>query len=505
MQTRLGTGPSPLEVKDGFVTHPRVRERAILARDYQLAIASTCMRESTAVILPTGLGKTVIAALVIAQVLPAKVLFLAPTKPLVLQHAETCGRLLRLPAAAVLTGEVSPLKRKRLFAESGVVFATPQTVLADLDAGRYFLDAALVVYDEFHHAVEDYAYVPIAARYGGLALGLSASPGAGQKKVKQILANLRLTRVESRTRESPDVAPFLQELGEERLSVELSDGMLAIRTPLRELLLSALGKLRQYGFLRYKKVEYLSKSDIIACGSMLRGALAKRRSGKLFAAMKAQGTALQASHCLELLETQGVEPLKSYFAKSAEEGKKFIALPEAAHIRSLAELYGGESHPKLAALAGMVQEQLAQPESKVLVFTQFRDTIPSIVLALGSLPGARVAHFVGQASGSVKGMRQQEQSSVLEAFRKGETNVLVCTSVGEEGLDVPSVDLVVFYEPVPSAIRAIQRRGRAGRDAPGRVVVLIAKNTRDEGILSAMERREEKMERLVGRLTKKSS
>ena len=52
-------------------------------------------------------------------------------------------------------------------------------------------------------------------------------------------------------------------------------------------------------------------------------------------------------------------------------------------------------------------------------------------------------------------------------FRKGEFNVLVSSSIGEEGLHVPDVDLVVFYEAVPSEIRYIQRRGRTGRTTPG--------------------------------------
>ena len=58
--------------------------------------------------------------------------------------------------------------------------------------------------------------------------------------------------------------------------------------------------------------------------------------------------------------------------------------------------------------------------------------------------------------------------------------MLIATSVGEEGLDIPTADLVIFYEPVASEIRTIQRRGRTGRQRDGDVVVLIAEDTRDE-------------------------
>ena len=49
------------------------------------------------------------------------------------------------------------------------------------------------------------------------------------------------------------------------------------------------------------------------------------------------------------------------------------------------------------------------------------------------------------------------------------TSSLVATSIAEEGLDIPEVDLVVFYEPIPSEIRYIQRRGRTGRKTAGNV------------------------------------
>ena len=109
--------------------------------------------------------------------------------------------------------------------------------------------------------------------------------------------------------------------------------------------------------------------------------------------------------------------------------------------------------------------------------------------------------FVGQSSrdGS-EGLTAKQQVERLDEFREGSANVLVATSVGEEGLDIPSADLVIFYEPVTSEIRTIQRRGRTGRHREGEVVVLIAEETRDEGAWAAAERREEYMRRAVHRV-----
>src|SRR5207245_11704099 len=118
-------------------------------------------------------------------------------------------------------------------------------------------------------------------------------------------------------------------------------------------------------------------------------------------------------------------------------------------------------------------------------------------------PSVRPMRFVGQASrGEDIGLSQKEQVDILDRFRGGAVNVLVATAIGEEGLDIPQVDLVVFYEPVPSEIRTIQRRGRTGRSAAGRVVTLVTKDTRDEAYLYSARRKERKMHVELDRLRK---
>ena len=104
-----------------------------------------------------------------------------------------------------------------------------------------------------------------------------------------------------------------------------------------------------------------------------------------------------------------------------------------------------------------------------------------------------------------KGMDQKKQTEVLDRFRDGQFSVLVSSSIGEEGLHVPDVDLVIFYEAVPSEIRSIQRRGRTGRTRPGRVIILLAEGTIDEGYYYSSINREKFMKTLVstGTVTKR--
>ena len=97
-------------------------------------------------------------------------------------------------------------------------------------------------------------------------------------------------------------------------------------------------------------------------------------------------------------------------------------------------------------------------------------------------------------------MTQENQKQVIQDFRNGAFRVLVATSIGEEGLDIPSVDAVVFYEPVPSEIRNIQRKGRAGRISYGEVVILVTKDTKDETYLMISRNREKRMREIVLRI-----
>ncbi|KAJ2815360.1 3'-5' DNA helicase, partial [Coemansia sp. 'formosensis'] len=79
-----------------------------------------------------------------------------------------------------------------------------------------------------------------------------------------------------------------------------------------------------------------------------------------------------------------------------------------------------------------------------------------------------------------RGQTQKEQLAVLGRFRKGETNIIVATCVGEEGLDIGEVDLIINYDAPSSPIRLLQRIGRTGRARRGKVVVFLAKGTREE-------------------------
>jgi Fanconi anemia group M protein len=495
------------------------------AREYQKRIAEVATATNTLVVLPTGLGKTIIAIMVTAEMLEnrpgSKVMVLAPTRPLVLQHLRSFGAELKLPegSMAALMGTVDPGERELLWMKSRVIFATPQTVYNDVRHGRVSLrDVVLAVFDEAHRSVKDYTYTKLASAYREsaerpLILGLTASPGASIEKVNEIKRNLFIERVEARSEESEDVKRYVERTNIEATRVRVPGEYYETTLRLRELYNDKVKKLLNGGFLRNNRVSKKALLEArIAISARLKAAQASGgQKGYIFGAIINQAQAVAILHAIEMIETQGAPPLLRYLDKMRErpdKGKAISSLvrdPKWVKMEEEAAKLANIPHPKIALMLNVVHTQLLKkPDSRVIVFTQYRDTIEDIVKALEK-EGLAARRFVGQADreGS-KGMDQQLQTRTLDLFRRGEFKVLVSSSIGEEGLHVPDVDLVVFYEAVPSEIRYIQRRGRTGRTTEGKVVILLAEGTMDESYYYTTLVKEGRMKELVRESNKPS-
>src|SRR5436853_1143328 len=309
---------TPRRSDDVAVTHELLRRGAVEERAYQVNIARACLERSTLVVLPTGMGKTVVAAMVIAEVLRrkgGKVLFLAPTKPLVEQHAASLRKVLVVDRIALFTGEAtSPDERELLWRENKIIVSTPQVIRNDVRAERISLDeVSLVVFDEAHRAVGDYAYVDVAATYkevpGRLVLGMTASPGSSAEKILKVCGNLGITAVEIRTEYDPDVVPYLHGLEVQRIPVEAPDVSKEIRTLLQVVLEEQVERLKKIGFLVGKPK--VSLKDLLAAGDEARKRLDSGvRDGRLYGAMTAQALAMTANHAMALAEAPGPGSLR---------------------------------------------------------------------------------------------------------------------------------------------------------------------------------------------------
>jgi Fanconi anemia group M protein len=494
-----------------YVDHPMLSPSFIERRLYQLRLAGTAAEGHTLVCLPTGLGKTTVSLLVTARRLDevgGKALFLAPTKPLVQQHADFYREALSMSEAdiVVFTGDVSPDDRAALWEESTIVIATPQVIENDLVGGRISLrDVTHLTFDECHRATGDYAYNYIAERYHAdasdpLVTGMSASPGGDEEEILEVCENLGIDDVEVMTEEDADVDEYTHETEVEWERIELPDEITDIRDALNEVIEDRLEKLRELGVTGKRSAD-LSENDLQSMRAELQKLMNNDQS-EGYKGMSLHAEIRKVKTAVTYVETQSVEALERYFdrlrnaARSSGASKadqRLISDPRIRQAMKDVEAYD-DIHPKFSRMHVLLAETLGiEQGERVIVFTESRDTAEILTEFLNENFDAR--RFVGQGDreGS-DGMTQNEQQETLDAFRNAEFEVLVSTSVAEEGLDVPEVDLVLFYEPVPTAIRSIQRKGRTGRQDEGRVVVLLAEDTRDEAYFWISRRREQQME-----------
>jgi len=500
-----------------YVDHPLLVSEVIERREYQRQLADTAREDHTLVCLPTGLGKTTVSLLVTADRLHESggtALFLAPTKPLVQQHAAFYREALTIPddEITVFTGEVRPEDRAELWTESRIVIATPQVVENDLIGGRISLaDVTHLTFDECHRATGDYAYVYIAERYHAdaeapLVTGMSASPGGDEEAIMTVCENLGLREVAVMTEDDADVAEYTHDTDVEWERVTLPDRILTIRDALNEVIVDRLETLKELGVTNTTSPD-LSQRDL----NRMRGELqdlidADQSEG--YEGMSVHAEVMKLRRAVELAETQSVESLRRYFERqrnaarasgASKASQRLVAEPKVREAMRTAEEFD-DLHPKFRQTRVLLAQTLGiGGGERVIVFTESRDTAEALTEFLSE--SFDVRRFVGQGDkdGS-DGMTQKEQGETLDAFRGGEFEVLVSTSVAEEGLDVPEVDLVLFYEPVPTAIRSIQRKGRTGRQEEGRVVVLMAEDTRDEAFFWISRRREQEMEDELAKL-----
>ncbi len=497
-----------------YISRKNIPENTLEERAYQTNIAKHALSGNTLVVLPTGMGKTAVALLVAAERISAgKILMLAPTKPLVEQHLRYFSKNLVIDPDEIImfTGTTTPAKRINLWKKARFCISTPEVIKNDLIAERYDLkDVSLLIVDECHRTVGNYAYVFIAERYNAeavdpLLLGMTASPGSGPEQVAEICQHLSISVVESRTESDPDVRPYVHEREIKYRTVDLPEDLWLAVSVLNTMIDDRLTNLAALNY-RVPKREALSMKALNALMAQIQTRM-QSKDPSAYAAVSIHAELMKLRHGITLAESQGTTAFKAYLLRLEAEGaggagskaaKRIYEDARFKRLLALCQNWTKELHPKADEVVRVIQEQLiTAPDSRVIVFATYRDGVSMLVdhLAEAGIPAKR---FVGQASRDAeKGLSQKEQIEAIRQFREGEYTVLVATSVGEEGLDIPSTDLVIFYEAVPSEIRSIQRKGRTGRNATGKIIVLVTRGTTDETYLWVSNTREKQMQKGV--------
>lgn len=421
-------------------------------RDYQSSIVETAKNNNTLVVLPTGLGKTLIALLLTIHQQKkhpgSKALILAPTKPLIEQHFNTFkSELPELFADLQLfTGSVQAQNRKKIFQTADIIFSTPQCIANDLSNHLYTLhDISLLIIDEAHRCLKNYDYTKVANTYKQQAenqriLGLTASPGHDSSKIQEICKHLNIEEIEIRSRDSPDVKPYLQTLEFEKVEVPFPKEFIEIKVLLKKIFDTKVNQL----ISRHLLFGPANKISLLQLQKKLASKIGSRDFNAMIG-MSLTAQTIKISHAIELLETQTLSGLNEYLKNLQKQAKNkqskgvqtLVKTPEFnAAVISLQNLLTKEmEHPKVEELAVIIESEIEEnPKAKTMVFCQFRETALTIAKRLNKIPNINAQIFIGQTKksnslGKMSGLSQKEQKQVVEDFREGKINTLIATSV----------------------------------------------------------------------------
>lgn len=503
--------------KTKYVDHNLITDESIENREYQEYLYNKSKDKSSLVVLPTGTGKTIVSLRITANRLidPGGVcVLLAPTKPLVEQHYETYTELLDImdDQIVMFTGDTRPDERKQIWdKQPSVIIATPQVIENDIIAGRInFNDVVHLTIDECHRATGDYSYVYLADKYieqseNPLITGLSASPGDNKEDILQICKNINVDSINIITENDPKIEEYTYNTDIQTRFIDIDEEILDIRDTLQEVYKNRLKKLYNNDYIDSRS-KTVSQSKLHAARSNIQEDMQKGNS-EAYQAMSIWAEAMKLNKAIDLIETQGVDSFIQYYNRlenelndsdSSKAVERLVSDTKIQKAVSKARNYKG-TYDKYDALRSELVTSVKIENGKALVFTKSRDTVESIVDLLSD--DFNVNRLVGQTDKeNSEGMKQSEQKESIEEFSEGDVEVLVSTQIGEEGLDISEVDLVVFYEPASKGIEQIQRQGRTGRSQTGRVVMLIGNDTRDVGMYYKSKNSVEQMKTDVGEL-----
>ncbi|MCK5593923.1 MAG: DEAD/DEAH box helicase family protein [Candidatus Aenigmarchaeota archaeon] len=499
-----------------YLNHPLLKKDTIERRKYQENIIASCSNKNSLVVLPTGIGKTIIAIGIVAHRLgkykDKKALIMAPTKPLVEQHLKSFSDVMDIETGdignfEILTGKVPPKKREDIYKTSRIIFATPQVIENDIMKNTIDLSQfSIIVFDEAHRTSGDYAYTFIAKRYietpqkEQLILGLTASPGGTKEKIGAICGNLYCENVEIRDENDWDVKPYIKETKIDWVKITFPDEFKKISRYLET------AKKKRIKFLISMNIltdTQPSKRELLELSGKMRGLAVKKQDPIFFKAISDVAACIKLNHAIELIQTQGIPQLETYIEKLKKDRTKasmtLLSDDDVKQASILTTYLASKDtkHPKLIKAKELAIESI-KGDKKTIIFAHYINTVDLIIKELADEKTLKPVRFIGQR----KGNTQKKQKETLDKFRDGTYNILVATSVAEEGLDIPKVDTVIFYEPIPSEIRTIQRRGRTGREKEGKVHILMTKGTIDEAYYWSTRHKERKMKIVIDSLKK---
>ncbi|XP_018841125.2 DEAD-box ATP-dependent RNA helicase FANCM isoform X2 [Juglans regia] len=399
-----------------------------------------------------------------------------------------------------MTGQISPAKRACFWKTKRVFFVTPQVLEKDIQSGTCLVKYLVcLVIDEAHRALGNYSYcvavrelmaIPVQLRM----LALTATPGSKQQTIQHIIDNLNISTLEYRNESDDDVSPYVHNRKIELIQVAMGQDAVEINNKLSEVIRPIVARLCAVGVLQNRDYQTLSPCELLNFRDKFRQAPPPDLAHIKYNEVEGYfGVLITLYHIRKLLSSHGIRPSYEMLEEKLQQGffARFMSKNEdiwKAKLLMQQSLSHGAPSPKLSKMLEVLLDHFKTKDpqnSRVIIFSNFRGSVRDIMEALGNIGDlVRATQFIGQSTGkALKGQSQKVQQDVLEKFRAGGYNVIVATSIGEEGLDIMEVDLVICFDANVSPLRMIQRMGRTGRKHDGRVVVLACEGSELKGYM----------------------
>lgn len=526
--------PGPCIGFDRYAGKRWIYPNNMTIRGYQKKAVETALFANSMIVLPTGFGKTFIAAVVMYNFHrwypTGKIIFVAPTKPLVNQQIEECKKISGIPSSdcVEMTGTMHSRKRDLEWSSKRVFFATPQVIENDLKSDILPADQVrCIVIDEAHRAQGEYAYVGIvrrlheANRNGFRVLALSATPGSDIERVKQVLLNLYIKELVFRSEDSIDLIQYKNQKTTKAWTVALVGKHEEFVERFKRMCDPIVKELYRRG-LTYSgdSIDRVAKFTFLSALKRLSSREEGANFGQLNNRLKfCCSVGMTLAQAFELLTLYGIRPFYAMVMFNLKQSRSNMRVALASNtdfdvmleeIRDMFKSNIGiepsvtpkvdllKGHPKLKVVKDLLMKHFelneGKKETRAMVFTRYRDSVYDIVQSLRSFdPVLKVGAFVGQGANKKQnvdeqsggGMTQKEQLQMIKDYKEGKFNVLVATCVAEEGLDIGEIDLIICYDTTSSPISNVQRRGRTGRKRSGDVETLLTQGYEEKKLRKA--------------------
>ncbi|NXM70107.1 IFIH1 protein, partial [Serilophus lunatus] len=463
---------------------------------------------------------------------PGKVIVLVNKVPLVEQHLQTQFNpfLKRWYQVIGLSGD-SQLKISfpEVVRKNDVIISTAQILENSLlnadkedEEGVFFFfpDFSLIIIDECHHTQKEGVYNNIMRRYlkekmkniklgkenkplipQPQILGLTASPGVGgatsyskaEEHILKICANLDARRIMTVEEHASQLKNQVKEPSKKTVVANDKE-----RDPFRERITEIMTEIQNYCQFHPQSEFGTQTYEQWVIREERKAAKEEKRKERVCAEhLKKYNDALQINDTIRMVDAYN--HLNNFYKEEKskktvrsdddddepavskqDETDKFLLALFHAKKKQLKKLAGKpeNENEKLIQLRKTLMEEFTKPgEPRGIIFTKTRLSAFALFQWIKDNPkfeevGIKAHYLIGSGHNSeMKPMTQNEQREVIDKFRCGSVNLLIATTVAEEGLDIKECNIVIRYGLVTNEIAMMQARGRARADESTYAVV----------------------------------